>query len=659
MSDFYFNTDPYLAPYKDKVLALLEHTRLKEGLISRYLAPCVYDFADYHLTFGLHRTKDGWLFREWAPSAASVFIIGEKTAWEKDSKYRLERVTDTGVFEKRFDRQAFRHGDLYRLKVEWNGGEGDRIPTAAGYVVQDPSTLIFNARVWDPEPFSWQATGMDSRPDPLLIYEAHAGMAQEDGRIGTWAEFEQHMLPKIKKAGYNAVQLMAVQEHPYYGSFGYHVSSFFAPSSRFGTPEELKSLIDKAHSMGLRVFMDMIHSHAVSNEVEGLSRFDGTLHQFFHSDEKGHHSLWDSRCFNYGKLMVVRFLLSNLRYWLEEYNVDGFRFDGITSMLFEDHGIGKAFTGYDDYYNSGLDVDGLAYLFLANRLVHGISPSAVTIAEDVSGFPGLAAPSEQGGIGFDYRFSMGVPDFWIKLLKEYADEDWPLGNLWHELISSREEEKTISYVESHDQALVGDQTVMMRLMGPDIYDSMSVYSTGLKTFRAVSLHKMIRLVTLATSKSGYLNFMGNEFGHPEWIDFPSEQNNWSYHYARRQWSLRYNQVLYYSKLADFDAAMIELVKSDKIIDSKRPELLHLQEDNRVISFMRGAYVFAFNFHPNESFRDYIIQAPTGTYKTVLNTDESRFGGNGRLVDDQIHHTLKGAGLSLYLPTRTGIVLKKM
>lgn len=659
MSDTYFTTDPYLAPYKDKVLALLEHTRLKEALVCRYLAPSVYDFADYHLTFGLHRTKEGWLFREWAPSATSVYIIGEKTNWEKEPGFRLERAGETGVFEKRFDRQVFRHGDLYRLKVEWNGGEGDRIPTAAGRVVQDPATLIFNARVWNPEPFTWQEPRPESRQAPLLIYEAHAGMALEEERIGTWAEFEQHILPKIKKAGYNAVQLMAVQEHPYYGSFGYHVSSFFAPSSRFGTPEELKSLIDKAHAMGLRVFMDVIHSHAVKNEIEGLSRFDGTLYQFFHADEKGHHTLWDSRCFNYGKLMVVRFLLSNLRYWLEEFRVDGFRFDGITSMLFEDHGLGKAFTGYDDYLNSGLDVDGLAYLFLANRLVHGISPSAVTIAEDVSGFPGLAAPADQGGIGFDYRFSMGVPDFWIKLLKEYADEDWPLGTLWHELISSREEEKTISYVESHDQALVGDQTLMMRLMGSDIYHAMSVYSTGLKTFRAVSLHKMIRLVTLGAAKSGYLNFMGNEFGHPEWIDFPSDRNNWSYQYARRQWSLRYNQVLYYSKLAEFDQSMIELVKSGGIIDFKKPDLLHLHEENRVITFMRGTYVFVFNFHPHESFKDYIIHAPTGTYKTVLNTDESRFGGHGRLVHDQIHHTLKESGLSLYLPTRTGIVLTKI
>ncbi len=659
MSDNYINTDPYLAPYRDGVLKILEYTRLKERLIRRYFAPSLYGFADYHLAFGLHGTRDGWIFREWAPFADSIHIIGQATDWEKDDRYKLERVSDAGVFERRFGKDAFHHKDLYRLKVEWDGGEGDRIPTAARRVVQDPDTLIFNAQVLDSEPFQWQVPEFESRPDPVLIYEAHVGMAQEEGRVGTYAEFEKHVLPKIKKAGYNAIQLMAVQEHPYYGSFGYHVSSFFAPSSRFGTPEELKSLIDKAHAMGLSVFMDIIHSHAVSNEVEGLSRFDGTDCQFFHGGERGWHRLWDSRCFNYGKLMVQRFLLSNLRYWLEEFNVDGFRFDGITSMLFEDHGLSRSFTSYDDYYNSGLDLDGLAYLYLANRLVHNISPAAVTIAEDVSGFPGLAAPAEKGGIGFDYRFSMGVPDYWIKLLKEYADESWPLGTLWHELISSREEEKTISYVESHDQALVGDKTVMMRLMGEDIYHAMSVYSTGLKTFRAVSLHKMIRLVTIGTAKSGYLNFMGNEFGHPEWIDFPGEPNNWSYQYARRQWSLRDNHVLYYSKLAEFDAAMIKLVKSGRVLDSKRPDLLHIHEENRVIAFTRGTFVFVFNFHHDHSYQDYMIQAPSGTYKTVLNTDESRFGGHGRLVDDQVHHAREAEGLSLYIPTRTGIVLNRM
>ena len=361
-------------------------------------------------------------------------------------------------------------------------------------------------------------------------------MAQEEGRVGTYREFEKHILPRVAEAGYNTLQLMAIQEHPYYGSFGYHVSSFFAPSSRFGTPEELKRLVDTAHGMGIRVIMDLVHSHAVKNEVEGLGCFDGTRYQFFHGGGRGEHTLWDSYCFDYGKPQVLMFLLSNCRYWLEAFQMDGFRFDGVTSMLFLDHGMGRAFTSYDDYYRPGeVDEDALSYLSLANRLIHDISPRSITIAEDVSGYPGIAAPRSLGGTGFDYRFAMGVPDYWIRLLKEFKDEAWPLGTLWYELNARREDEKSISYAESHDQALVGDQTLFMRLMGKHIYHGMWGTVPDIRTFRALALHRMIRLITLATAGDGYLNFMGNEFGHPEWIDFPAPRNNWSYHYARRQW----------------------------------------------------------------------------------------------------------------------------
>ncbi len=643
----------------------------------------LYEFSDYHKFFGLHfhKHKQKWVFREWAPNADSVYIIGEMTKWQCHDGFSLTRTDNNGIWEKYFDAKVFSHRDLYRLHIKWEKGNGDRIPTAATRVVQDPETLIFNAEVWNPpESYKWRHPFIDNAclkkesNTPLLIYEAHPGMAQEQGRIGTFKEFENNILPEIKEAGYNAVQLMAVQEHPYYGSFGYHVSNFYAPSSRFGTPEDLKSLIDTAHLLGIKVFMDIIHSHAVNNEVEGISRFDGTLHQFFHKGEKGYHRLWDSRCFDYGKNMVVKFLLSNCRYWMEEFKVDGFRFDGVTSMLFSDHGLNRAFTSYGDYYKENdLDLDALSYLFMANKLIHQISPYAVTIAEDVSGYPGIAASSDKGGTGFDFRFAMGLPDFWIKLLKEYSDENWPLGRLWHELNSRRNEEKSISYAESHDQALVGDQTIMMRLMGKDIYSSMAKHTANIKTFRAVALHKMIRLITFATAGNGYLNFMGNEFGHPEWIDFPGEHNNWSYHYARRQWSLKHNKTLFFHDLAYFDREMLKLTEKYAVQDGTRPDLMHIHENNRIIAFKRHNLIFVFNFNASSSFTDYLIDAPPGKYKMILNTDEDRFGGKHRLKPDQIHFTIRDSEqcgknfeqcrcrdmLSLYLPTRTALVLKFM
>ncbi|MBU0544890.1 MAG: alpha amylase C-terminal domain-containing protein, partial [Proteobacteria bacterium] len=515
-----------------------------------------------------------------------------------------------------------------------------------------------------PLPYKWNCNNFTRPNEAPLIYEAHIGMAQEEAKIGTYKEFADNTLPRIIASGYNTIQLMAIQEHPYYGSFGYQVSSFFAPSSRFGTPDDLKELVDKAHSAGLAVTMDLIHSHAVCNEVEGLSRFDGTLHQYFHRGSRGMHNAWNSRCFDYGKNQVLHFLLSNCRYWLDEYNFDGFRFDGVTSMLYLHHGLEKTFSCYADYFNQTVDEDALTYLALANKLIHEIRPDAVTIAEDISGMPGLATPVSEGGFGFDYRFSMGIPDYWIRLVKDIYDEDWPTGTLWYELNTRREEEKSISYSESHDQALVGDQTLLFRLIGPDMYEHMTVKDENFRVERGIALHKLIRLITMATAGNGYLNFIGNEFGHPEWIDFPRPGNNWSYHYARRQWHLVDDPSLKYHLLASFDQDMIALARRFHLLESSAPMLLYENTNDKIIAFRRAGLLFAFNFHPTRSFTDYCFDAPPGTYEMIFDSDSRVYGGYGRLIPGQVHQTLsdktkssKRRFISLYLPTRTGIVLK--
>lgn len=657
--------DPYLLDFADIISSRIAGAQALEKKLKKKAKGSLQSFADYHKVFGLHFEKDTWIFREWAPNSIAMFIVCEKTDWQKHPEFKLERKANH-VFEKRFSKDIFSHKDLFRLKVVWPGGEGDRIPTAATRVVQDSRTLIFNAQVWQPsEPYQWEIKKFSPPKEPLLVYETHVGMALEDHRIGTYREFECHILPKIKDAGYTALQLMAIQEHPYYASFGYHVSNFFAPSSRFGTPDELKSLIDACHKTGLRVLMDIIHSHAVNNEVEGIAKFDGTGFQFFHDGPKGYHRQWDSRCFDYGKPGVLKFLLSNLKFWAEEFKIDGFRFDGITSMLFEDHGLGRAFTSYRDYYQADVDVDALSYLYLANRLVHDINPEIVTIAEDVSGYPGLAAPISKGGTGFDFRYAMGIADFWIKLLKDYKDEQWHMGTLWYELTTKRREEKTISYAESHDQALVGDKTLMMHLMGHNIYTSMKKDNDSIETFRGVALHKMIRLITISTADSGYLNFMGNEFGHPEWVDFPSERNHFSFQYARRQWSLKYNQELYFSSLFEFDKYMTGFAKENDLFLSPHIQLLCIHEADKVIAFERNQIIFMFNFHHSMSFPDYAFDAPPGEYQMVFNSDETRFGGKGRLKGGQAHFSLNDPEnfgqrnlLKVYLPSRTAIVLKK-
>ena len=658
--------DPYLTPYAKIIGRRLSkiaaaQTRLTGGKMT------LADFASGHEYFGLHFQDNQWVFREWAPNADRIFMIGDMTGWQEDGSFGLNRLNEEGVWEIRLKADRLKHLDLYRLRIYWDGGQGDRIPAYARRVVQDPETLIFNAQAWFPDaPYQWQCHDFRPPLEAPLIYEAHIGMAQEEAKIGSFQEFTAGVLSRIVKSGYNTIQLMAIQEHPYYGSFGYQVSNFFAASSRFGTPDDLKALIDEAHACGLAVFMDIIHSHAVTNEIEGLSRFDGTLYQYFHDGPRGRHELWDSRCFDYGKHQVLHFLLSNCRFWLDEYHFDGFRFDGITSMLYLHHGMNKAFTSYDDYFDDSVDEEALAYLALANELIHTVQPAARTIAEDVSGMPGLAAPLYRGGTGFDYRFAMGVPDNWIKLIKEVPDDEWPISHLWHELTNRRAEEKTISYAESHDQALVGDKSIISRLIDADIYDHMQVDDQNIRVDRGMALHKMIRLITLATAGAGYLNFMGNEFGHPEWVDFPREGNNWSCHYARRQWHLADDPNLKYQFNACFDHDMITLAKKFHLLDAPGPNLIYEHTDNKLIIFERTGLLFAFNFHPVQSYSDFRFEAPAGKYKMILNSDAARYGGHRRLQPVQEHLTgfevvanHKRHFISLYLPARTAQVLQRI
>jgi 1,4-alpha-glucan branching enzyme len=654
--------DPWLNPFEAVIKGRMERARQKEAGLS---SDSLKAFASGHLYYGLHRSNDHWVFREWAPNATRIYMIGEFTGWKESPDWELKSIHN-GNWELILPADSLKHGDLFRLSLHWDGGRGDRIPAWINRVSQDPDTLIFNAQVWCPDqPYAWKGKWIPARKYPPLIYEAHLGMSSEEEKISSCEEFRKNILPRIAAGGYNTIQLMAIQEHPYYGSFGYHVSSFFAASSRFGTPEELKKLIDEAHERGIAVIMDLVHSHAVRNEVEGLGRFDGTPWQYFHDGPRRDHVAWDSLCFNYGKNEVLHFLLSNCRYWLEEYRFDGFRFDGITSMLYYDHGLSRDFTSYDMYFDGQQDEDAITYLMLANKLIKEVHADSVTVAEEMSGMPGLGVPLDSGGFGFDYRMAMGTPDYWIKILKEKPDEQWNVSEIYYELTRRRDDELTIGYAESHDQALVGDKTIIFRLMDKEMYDSMNIGSNNLVIERGMALHKMIRLITLATCGGGYLNFMGNEFGHPEWIDFPREGNNWSYKYARRQWSLVDHPDLRYKFLNHFDRDMIHLIREEQILRHKWPYLLLENTGDQVLVFGRGDLVFIFNFHPIKSFSDYGFPVDPGKFLIRLNTDSVDYGGQG-LVDGEMtyyshpdQHTAPRHMLKIYIPARTALVLKKL
>jgi 1,4-alpha-glucan branching enzyme len=656
------NDDMWLKPFEGAIVNRIESAKNKERELARDNS--LYEFASGHLYFGLHKTNEGWVMREWAPNATYIHLVGSFNNWEEQKKYAFHPVGH-GIWELNLEANDLNHGDLYALSMHWAIDAGKRVPAWANYVVQDPETHIFNAKVWYPgNAYQWKSN-FNGLTGPPLIYEAHIGMAGEDERVHTYNEFREQMLPRIKANGYNTVQLMAIPEHPYYGSFGYHVSSFFAPSSRFGTPDELKHLIDEAHEMGIAVIMDIVHSHAVKNEVEGLGRYDGTRYQFFHEGGKGEHPAWDSYIFNYGKNEVLHFLLSNLKFWLEVFRFDGFRFDRGTSILYYDHGLAKSFSSYNDYFNGNVDLEATTYLTLANILIKQVKPNSISIAEDMSGMPGLAVPIDAGGMGFDYRMAMGVPDYWIKIIKEKSDDEWEVGDIFHSLTSKRIDEKVVSYAESHDQALVGDKTIIFRLIDKEMYYSMRKDQPNMIVDRGIALHKMIRLATATTAGGAYLNFMGNEFGHPEWIDFPRSGNDWSYKHCRRLWSISEDPQLKYHWLYDFDKDMISFLREHKLLTIPSVDLVLENKPDKVLAYHRGLFLVVCNFNPVQSFTDYGIPLGAGKYKIVLNSDSGRYGGYDRIEEDFPYYTLPTGGITsqhylrLYLPARTALVLKKI
>lgn len=659
--------DPWLAPYADVIKQRAQRAKdVAKRLTGGDPEPqALANFASAHEYYGLHRMKTEWVFREWAPNATQIWLVGDFSNWEIRPEFQAVRIPGRDIFEWRGSLDKLCHGQFYRLEVLWNGGRGERIPAYARRVVQDPETGLFAAQIWQPRPYHWKNTFVRTSTAPV-IYEAHIGMAQEKEGVGTYAEFTETILPRIKAAGYNTLQIMGIMEHPYYGSFGYHVSSFFAASSRFGTPEDLKALIDTAHGMGIAVIMDIVHSHAVKNERDGLSRFDGTAYQYFHDGSRGWHDAWDSRCFDYGKTDVLHFLLSNCRFWLDEFHFDGYRFDGVTSMLYLHHGLGVDFSNYGMYFDATVDEDACAYLTLANQVIHTVRPDALTVAEDVSGMPGIGAPIEECGIGFDYRMAMGVPECWFKLVRDIRDEDWSVNFLWHELTNRRADERTVNYVESHDQALVGGKSFIFQMIDKEMYEAMHIGSQNLLIDRGLALHKMARLATLGCC-CAYLNFMGNEFGHPEWIDFPREGNNNSYHYARRQWSLRDNAELRFKGLADFDEAMMNLVVNGrKALEGTYPRRIYANDEEKILAFMRGELLFIFNFNAEQSLVDYPLIVPPGVYRHALDTDNEHFGGFNRVIQGQEfplttidRENERCFAIRLYLPARTALVIERI
>ncbi|KZV77128.1 glycoside hydrolase family 13 protein [Peniophora sp. CONT] len=669
------NADPWLEPF----VGSIEH---RYGVFRNWRDNIQQHEGGYekftkgYETFGFNVQPDNSIvYREWAPGVKEANLIGDFNDWNRIS-HPLTR-NEYGVWEMTIPptadgQPAVAHDS--KIKISMIAGSGERIerlPTWIRRVTQDLSVSpVYEARFWNPpkDQIYKFKNPRPPKPKSVRIYEAHVGISSPEQKVATYKEFTANILPRIHKLGYNTIQLMAIMEHAYYASFGYQVTNFFAASSRYGTPDELKELIDTAHGMGITVLLDIVHSHACKNVLDGLNLFDGTDHLYFHEGSKGRHELWDSRLFNYGSHEVLRFLLSNLRFWIEEYNFDGFRFDGVTSMMYKHHGIGTGFSGgYHEYFGDGVDLEGVVYLMLANDAMHELYPEIITIAEDVSGMPLLCVPSKTGGVGFDYRLSMAIPDMWIKLLKHKSDDEWDMGAIVHTLTNRRYKENSIAYAESHDQALVGDKTLAFWLMDKEMYTHMSDISEMTPVIaRGLALHKLIRLLVHALGGEGYLNFEGNEFGHPEWLDFPRAGNNNSFQYARRQFNLPDDPLLRYKYLNNFDAAMNHAEEKYSWLASDPAYVSLKNETDKVIVFERAGLLFVFNFHPVNSFTDYRVGVEVpGPYKIVLSSDDKDLGGFANIDKSVVFETTamewngRKNWVQVYIPSRTCIVLAKV
>jgi 1,4-alpha-glucan branching enzyme len=367
--------DSYLKSFESNLEKRQKMFREKLDLLEKNEGGLI-NFCKSYEKLPFEFTDDCLIYREYAPNAKRLSIFGEFNNWNRDEYYGDK--DEFGFFciklpNKNGKECLINHNTRLRISITLpDGGHVERNPAWSRYLIQNKDN-IYEAVFWNPtEKYQMKNSHVKVSNTPM-IYECHIGMGSSEERICTNREFADNVLPRIKSCGYNIIQIMAIMEHPYYGSFGYHVSNYFAISSRFGTPDDLKYLIDKAHSMGLSVLMDLVHSHAASNVLDGINYFDGTDYIYFHSLPRGYHSLWDSRLFNYENYETMRFLLNNIAFYMNEYMFDGFRFDGVTSMLYVNHGILHGFTGdYNEYFNENYDESSGVYLMLTNYLIKSI-----------------------------------------------------------------------------------------------------------------------------------------------------------------------------------------------------------------------------------------------------------------------------------------------
>ena len=563
----------------------------------------------------------GTHFAVWAPSARAVHVVGSFNGWDRSQHALHARWDSSGIYEGFIPDVG--KGELYKYAITTQEGavleKGDPFALHWETPPKTASVVWDTWYEWKDDAWMQKRRSRNANEHPVSVYEVHIGSWKRDGkRQYTYRELIDQLVPYVVDMGYTHVEFMPVMEHPFYGSWGYQITGYFAPTSRFGTPQDFMALVDAFHAAGVGVLLDWVPSH-FPNDPHGLDRFDGT-HLYEHADpRKGFHPDWKSNIFNYGRYEVRSFLISNARFWVDRYHADGLRVDAVASMLYLDYSR-KEGEWIPNQHGGNENLEAISLLKEFNEAIYSDFPGAMTIAEESTSFSGVSRPTYTGGLGFGQKWMMG----WMHDALEYFKED-PIHRRYHQnaitfsLVYAFTENFQLPL--SHDEVVHGKGPIVDRMPG----DEWQKFA-NLRLLYAMQY----------THPGTQLNFMGNEIG---------QTSEWHHERQLDWWLLDHAP---HQGVQALTRSLNELYRTEPAFWRKQfsPEgfawIDYNDHANSVLSYLRKG-------DPEQGDRDVVVVANmtpvvregyrigvpgAGTYQTLLNTDDKQYFGSGTATTAQ-------------------------